>query len=192
MADRILLILLFFDGRDICTQNLLLLLSLPDLQFCLFNLSLNISHSLVVLNRCQLSLLVQLIEFSLLIISPQVKLAYFRTSLRKLHRSFELHLSDNEFAVTQLADLSFEFHTVRIDASSREHSLFIETVLAVTDTTELAEVHLGLFLKDEIVTTLAGSKLGLLSVWLVQEKDRVFLTDRDLVLADSHLSLAAL
>lgn len=141
------------------------------------------------LDILQVTLLVEDFKLFSLLVSAGVQLPSLGPLLRELHRSFELHLPDNELAVAQLADFSFEFHAVCVDASSREHSLLVETVLAVADATEFAKVHLRLLLEDVVIAALASSKLGLLSVRGCEEEYRVFVACRELVLAYSHLFL---
>ena len=116
------------------------------------------------LDILQARLLIQNLEFSPLLVSSGVQFANLRSLLRELHRSLELHLSDYEFAVAQLTNFAFEFHSVCVDASTRKHSLFVETVLAVADATKLTKVHLRILLEDVVIATLACAELSFLSI----------------------------
>ena len=141
------------------------------------------------LDILQASLLIQDLEFFPLLVSSGVQFANLRSLLRKLHWSLELHLSDYEFAVAQLTNFAFEFHAVCVDACSRKHSLFVETVLAITDATELTKMHLRVLFEDVVIATLARTELCFLSIRGWEEEDWIFVACCELVLTDSHLAL---
>mmetsp|Transcript_22209 Transcript_22209/g.29719 ORF Transcript_22209/g.29719 Transcript_22209/m.29719 type:complete len:228 (-) Transcript_22209:31-714(-) len=118
--------------------------------------------------------------------------AHMGPDLAEFHRRVQLHLSHDELAIAQLADLAPWLHTFSIDAPSREHALLVKAILAAALTAKLAEVHLRLLLEDEVVAANAGVSFGLLAVGPVEEEDRVLITRIKLVLADAHLVLTPL
>ena len=73
-------------------------------------------------------------------------------------------MADQELAVAQLANVTAWLLPVRVDAASGEHSLLLHAVLTVTVATELAEVHLRVFLKDSVATADTGTCSDLFAV----------------------------
>ena len=95
-------------------------------------------------------------------------------------------MAHQELAVAELANVTSWLLPVSVDAATGEHTLLRHAVLTVAIATELAEVHLRVFLKDGVSAADTGTRSDLFAIWTVQEEDWVLIIDLKLVCSNAH------
>ena len=128
---------------------------------------------LIVLILCALKLSVERLDHLVQVVS----------SHGLLHR----HLSDEELAITDLANLAFLLLASCIDRCPRKSSLLVEATLAICCPAELAVLDFTFVCRDMyLLATVAYLVFRLCFDWSCQEVDRVSILQLVLLLADTQ------